>query len=575
MKVKKWMAGVLACCLMAGMSVSASAAVTAPTAEIETTITSKTTLEVGLNVTGAGFKSASTVLRYDSSVLELVDWSKETPNPIELKTIDTATKNPWDTYSIVPVKGATGSDLIASKPAMAFKNTAAGSNDAYVMLGADSYDTVDNPGRIATVRFQLVKDNATITELNATTLTAAQVGDTGTIISFSKEAKAEFTIGMTADNVVAYLLDTATTPVEMKGFSNKKYTAADAGYEVMTHSWTVPKEGKGVDSTVEGGLALTILDWDDSILDTVTLPEEKADAKTALEKMMTEGTLKAPLEGKAGYSFDCWLDYAKLGDDAAPFTSNNTSIATGDTYKKYRIDMENIPGSYPQNVTGLVIQAAYVAKTDDTFHSVADTSKSSLYRFDANKFYFTRYGAATNEDGKYSVTLAAERTALDGAYGVERARMPGLRVAMQPESSAYPIFSYQTVANSDVMTYEIVPTRDMITVTFEMVDTFGAIGWPSAGSRSGATDQTTLQMADIIKFGSANYIMEQAILNVNSKPSEWDSFVDVQAFKDAGFAGVEAGNLTDAKAAVKTMFAVGDTAVKSYSDLETALVAYK
>lgn len=315
-----------------------------------------------------------------------------------------------------------------------------------------------------------------------------------------------------------------------------------------------PSAGGG-QTGATGEHAIVFFDWDGSVLSAIAAPQDAASAVAAEEAKLTA------LTEKAGYAFQGWV----LSD------GSRTAYNPGETLPAF-FDFGNVTQA------SLLVQAVYQGTNE--LRVKADTSKSSDYVLDKANIYYTRYGAATDKDGKYSIKVSFDRSFMESGtkIGVERATTPGALVGMSPaNTSLATLYSFLGGENGERITFEIVPTRDMSAISVYMVDVYGVAAWPNAGSRSGAA--YTIKAADFIKYGTANYICEQGILFLeNSDQSEWDKYVDAQAFKDAK-GGVAVTNVDAAKEAVKSELtrihtSEGQYRVLTYAEF-TAAVAGK
>lgn len=479
------------------------------------------TLEVGVNVTAQQFRSVATVLQYDNTKLELLDWSTSAePVPIE------DGHNSWaNAYGLVAAKSA---DTIGSRPVLAYR----AGNITYLFLAAECFRPTATEGRLVTVRFRCVEDEDG-NKMEALVSDSGAFGREGRVLRFATPGRAASMVSAAVQCTVGENdLLFADSYFQLGGENNP---------DTITVTWSGPARGKSVLGDTQSH-AVTFLDWDGSVLETLTLAPEE-DVSGLLQTIQKENSaVKAALEGKVGYQFDCWLDWNQCkGMITPPHTSNNEPL---DRAKYQAVIADGKDFSRHLSLgdgTGTILQAAYMAKKssktanrfDVSFRPREDTSKSSAYSFDMENIVYDRYGAATAEDGKYSVTVPVSRIREESMtqYGCERAVSPGARVMMKPKEGLYGIYSYQMVVNSDSITFEMVPTRDMEYIEFELVDAPAGVNWPAAGSRSGSTER--LEMDHIIEQGTAHYIVRQARLKLAGDPrSEWDDFVDEQAFKD-------------------------------------------
>lgn len=566
MKAKKLMSTLLAACLLVSSLPAALAADAKPDVVLEISkITADQTVEVGLNVTAAGFKSVGAILEVDSTKLQLAEWDGAVKNAV---TVDGTS---WSNYNIVPSKGV---DIAGAKPALAYQDAA--SNKQIVYFGADAFDTITVTNqRMVTLRFKVVytaadgADDATKAAAEKAAFEALNEDALKSAIQISSEPAN--IINMVGGGVqvicgsgasAAYYRYNPVKMVDSAPSIDEDYNVdlKLSGTEVTD---TVVMDGTSVGTTESEGASygVTFLDWDGTVLETVAIAKKSDvsaligydaakkddDASNNGWGSAIDSTLKAALTGKRGYAFDCWLDYSTL-DANAPFTSTSAEAGIDQTaQEKYVVDLTSFDTEVGENRTGITLQAAY--KNDGTL--VLATQAGGNYVM-GNEPYYIRYGAATENEGKYGVRLTAQRN------GTERIRDMGVVVAMTPAGASQAIFSFQRMTSSETADFEIVPTKEIAKVVYSVVEVYGVASWANGGARSGAYRE--IAMADVIKYGSANYLMEQAILKNAEKPGEWDVFVDLMTFTDAG---INATDLDAAKQAVLTGMA-GKTAPVSY-----------
>lgn len=528
-------AGLIGLCLMCG---AAGAAETSdvPAVTITPVIVTKTqTLELGIDVVAPAFRSVNTVLRYDPDQIELINWSTELIRPVEIKVQVDSWSGIYDTAA------ARGSDSIASKPALTRKST--DGKNCYVSFGAESFGTVPVSGRVATLRFRL-KDDAAGEKLLA--LTENEIGPSGTILSYASS--------MDAADLVRGRLECTVGQAEGAAVYADGWFSED-GSEIQTEhanqihvNWTAPAAGESVIAASEfKALGVTFLDWDGSVLDTTVVPRG-GDVTEQIQMLINDvnsGLHQALAAGdKPGYTFDCWLNWDKCrGDENAPFTSNNKPLSehyqdSPELLQQYQVDFSDIGSSSANTAgTGITVQAAYYALKNvnegGTWVSYAQSGGNYTIHPDLQ---FDRYGAATKKEGKYAIRVQTTRIQTDENnqltnIGVERVRKPGVIVRMIPQDEALNSFwSYMTLENQEIIEFELVPTKEMAYVEFFVVESYGAANWPNSGARSKVV---RVDMRDVIAQGTANYIFRQAILKLlTPEKSEWDVFVDKNAFED-------------------------------------------
>lgn len=533
------------CLLLSGIPAALAAAGTPAVTLSANQVNGGEILEVSLMVDQVGLTSLHTVLRYDPTALTLLDWdAAQTPVEPEPGAPSTA--------------GATIAPGYASgKPSLVYRP--AKGEDAYLYFAAttrESKATLEAGRALVTVRFKLSEtafQAVSAIDLEAETLDLTTLN---ALISVVEDEQ-------TAQTVAA----SVPYPVTANSETNLRYAWAGeadvAPYaKLEAPVWTLKRAaslypaGSGA-----GGAVATFFDWDGRVVDAIALPTDAGDLNAAVTAVQ-EG-----LSEKPGYDFDRWLRVYQIGDDLRPL--NGTFTSNLDGLDEKNPDLADFKTA-AAGKEAIFVQAAY--KANDTLRRIGG-DKPAAYVLDVENIYYTRYGAATEKDGKYSITLTFRRTLEEGGkqVGVQRAVEPGVIAAMTPSAGELAdLFSFVSVENQEAIQVELVPTRDISKVSFYLVDVNGVAAWPNAASRSGSS--YSIPAADFIKYGTANYICEQAILSLNGdSQSEWDKYVDAQTFKDA--LGKAVGNVETAKTAVMTKLesvkeTEGDYRVLTYAEFQ-------
>lgn len=540
-------AALLLCLLLSTMlippALGAEGAMPPSAAIVVTRVTETDFIEVSLRAEAEVFVSADTVLSFDMTKLRPVDFTGQL-----------LTDNASTGLTTVPTKAA---DRMALKPALTYKSTTENRACLYLSAGSQNPEAVQAREKLVTVRFRYIGS----AEDKAADLAKENFGTETGLLRFAAQGEA------TRSMVPGALSCTTGIGVTRTVWVHGAYGQTAVYSDLTEVPWEVTDgssvAGSGGTTTAEA-YAVTFLDWDGTILETAAMPRRADISKEAatLQADPNRG-LATALAGKPGYDFDCWLNY---GAEKKPFTSNLESVAN----QSGVADLAHIDQLIPVGGDGLTLQAAY--KANDTLRRIGG-DKPAAYVLDTENIYYTRYGAATEKDGKYSITLTFRRTLEEGGkqVGVQRAVEPGVIAAMTPSAGGLAdLFSFVSVENQEAIQVELVPTRDISKVSFYLVDVNGVAAWPNAASRSGSS--YSIPAADFIKYGTANYICEQAILSLNGdSQSEWDKYVDAQTFKDA--LGKAVGNVETAKAAVMTKLksvkeTEGDYRVLTYAEFQ-------
>lgn len=479
--------------------------------------------ELSLRVSAKAFQSAGVVLTYDSTVLHPVDWQSAGVR------VDLSKRDSWDTATVAHTKGADG---LSGKPALTYAEyttvdgEAVATGKAYLYLGADAleYTPLDNE-LVVTVRFEVEKGEDG--SLMAIDMPEAGVSRPSYTVELTKAA------GVLNGSVPGVSLMTSAGPGEDSSSQEPVfYTSADdPDYTVTFVREDGPSINKG-GSVVSGDYAITFFDWDGRVIDAVAAPEDAADVVASWEQ---HTAIQARLGNKPGYEFDRWLvvyednDGEGLHTVGGTFTSNDAALAAGNPDVADLSDISGYVSPKDPDSKSVLLQACYKATADIN----TGVSGAAASHYTVKPIQYTRYGGATADDGKYSITL--EVTRLNTAEkGVTRARTPGVVVKMQPTASgSQPIFTLLSLENTDVTTCEVVPNKQVSSVEYYFIDAATSPGnWPGAGNLS-PLNVTISQTGEngFVRLGTIGYINQQARALT---AAEFTNAIDHQTFLDAG-----------------------------------------
>ncbi len=506
-------------------------------------------LEVSLEVQAENFQTAGVVLSYDTGVLTLVDWK----DPAEAPEL---TEN-WTT--VIPSKGA---DRFSGKPALGRleESGEAGTEEGagargYLYLGADSLryqDLSTEAERLVTVRFQIKKDaegdylpvnvpgaGESLTNPNKTLCLAPE----GVAEEAIPGAQVMLSVGVPEEEVTD---GSELNPIE--GYVQKYYAWRSTESKYAENDETACKvsfrvgPGKSINTGGEeivggGDYAITFFDWDGRAIDAISAPE---DATTNVNAWMNHTEVQKRLGNKAGYEFDQWLvvyennDGEGLHTAGGTFTSNDSALDLTNAIVKADVaDLSDISGytnEKDKDSKSVLLQASYKATADIN----TGVAGAAAQHYTVKPIAYTRYGGATSDDGKYSITLEVKR--LNTAdKGVTRARTPGVVVKMQPTAAgAQPIFTLLSLENTDTVTCEMVPNKQVASVEYYFIDANTSPGnWPGAGNLSPLNVKIDKDGNNgFIRLGTVGYINQMA--REKATLAEFQSAVDHQTFVDAG-----------------------------------------
>lgn len=511
-------------------------------------------LEIGLELTAQEFQTAGVVLSYDRDILQLIEWGKQEPD-----TVIPVTGN-WTT--VVPTKGA---DDISGKPGLATLPSARqtsgedsspgeDSGRAYLYLGADRLQFAQNMTdcRVVTARFA-VKNAEALKLLTESSPAADLTSEDYTVCLATDED-----ILKTSKPGASVLVTAKKTETELNKYTYGTVISADKGLNCKVTFKTGKDSVNTGDSstTVKGGAySITFFDWDGRVIDAISASEEVTEGQRTLIETI-EARLKTGGDlAKAGYEFDQWLAVYQANDGSGlqtvggTFTSNDTALDTAtnrdyvdfNTEKLSALTMEamaatvnvadgaNNAVSATENSMSVLVQAAYRATADINTGLTDETAR----HYTVTPIAYTRYGGATQDDGKYSITLQVERKNPAGA-GVTRAKDPGVIVKMQPTAGGNPVYTLLSLENTDVVTCEVVPNKQIASVEYYFVDVATAPrgNWPGAGNRSPLKVSISQSgESGFIRLGTIGFINQMAR---EMTETDFAQAVDHQTFVDAG-----------------------------------------
>ncbi|MCI8595144.1 MAG: hypothetical protein HFF09_07845 [Oscillospiraceae bacterium] len=488
--------------------------------------------ELSVYVSAKGFQSVGVVLSYDTAVLQPVDWTAGDAITVAGKT--------WDSPTVLHTKGA---DALSGKPALAYTEyeTAEGEDGAAeteqatgranLYLGADALKYTDLlEERVVTVRFKLAEkaDGSGYAEVTMPTADAAANGwSEPYTVQLADSAVAQAAI----PGSEVFVTVKGEDDVEPKAYA---YQADGNGVEACATQFRIVSQKSIVQSgsVVSGDYAITFFDWDGRVIDAVAAPEDAADVVASWEQ---HTAIQARLGNKPGYEFDRWLvvyednDGEGLHTVGGTFTSNDTAVAAGNPDVADLSDISGYVSPKDPDSKSVLLQACYKA-TEDINTGIADATASN---YTVKPIKYTRYGGASADDAKYSITLEVTRLNTKG-MGVTRARTPGVVVKMQPTAGGNAIFTLLSLENTDVTTCEMVPNKQIASVEYYFIDSATAPkgSWPDAGNRSPLGVKIDQNGDNGFKvLGTVGYINQMA------REMTWDEFkaaINAQTFTDAG-----------------------------------------
>lgn len=487
------------------------------------TVTGTEYFELGVKVKTETFQSVGLVLGYDTEVLQPVNWRDG--------GAVTVSGSGWESPTVLMTKGLDG---LSGKPGLAYH--ASGDTYAYVYVGANALQYTELGGedgeQVVTVRFQRQKDDGGELKL----VTMGPTTDHSNTVEFAPAAVAEASI---------------------VGYQAMASTNADTFYTEGTGDWHVEfgtvTDGPGIGTSTttgsSGDYAVTFFDWDGRVIDAIATDPGSASSDVTAFTERLKAQAGSPLTSKKGYAFDQWLFVKQVGselviqnnEDDEVFTSNDTKLAEGDPSIADFGDLNKLVSGFTEDTKCVLVQAAYVAKTrgngftEDFVNNESTDNTAQYYKISEPEY--SRYGPADADTGSYSLKLTVYRnsTAEGTGYGVTRLRRPGVIVTMATASGN--VVNLIELENTDVATFEVVPTKPLSRISYKVVDTYGVSNWPGCADKSDPTvgkDKNTF-----VREGTRGYLAEQAYAVVTHAQTGWDATVNAQAFADA-YLGVNA-----------------------------------
>lgn len=478
--------------------------------------------EVSLLVRADQFQTAGVVLSYDTAVLRPVDWTEAAAQLQVGNSWSSANAAIPSIGTDVQKEGAVRS--VSGKPALAYEVNDELEPDhgrGYLYLGADALRYADlDDERVVTVRFQYA-EGKNFDDVSMP-VSAARSSDSLALClapaDVAREAIPHARALLTTGNTDGITLDCYTYAEDITEGSGDK--ACEVVFQKIPDGKSV-STGTGAG----GGYAITFFDWDGRVIDAITV--EPGSAETSVRDW--ESKNQGRLTNKAGYAFDEWLVVQENNDGKGLVTAHETFTSNDAKLPAANEDLAKWADLFPEGKTSVFLQAAYYA-TEDINTGISDATASN---YTVTPIAYTRYGGATADDGKYSITLEVRRENKAGK-GVTRARMPGVVVKMQPTAGGNAIFTLLSLENTDVTTCEVVPNKQISSVEYYFIDSATAPrgSWPDAGNRS-PLNVTISQNGDngFKVLGTVGYINQMAR---EMTLAEFQNAVNHQTFLDAG-----------------------------------------
>lgn len=473
--------------------------------------------ELGVKVTAGSFQSVGLILGYDTKTLVPVNWQDGSAVNVS--------GSGWDAPTVLMTKGADG---LSGKPGLAYYAAGEGGGNtyAYVYIGASALEYKElSDEQVVTLRFQRQADDSGALK----TVTMGPSADQSKTIEFAPAAVAEASI---------------------PGYQAIAFTNADTFY-TEGEEWHVAfgevTDGPGIGTTTtpsgsSGDYAVTFFDWDGRVIDAIATDPATASGDVTAFTDRLKAQAGSPLTAKKGYAFDQWLFVKQVGsdlliqnnEDDEVFTSNEAKLPAADPSIADFGSIQTMVSGFTEDTKCVLVQAAYVAKTRENGFSEDLVNNESTGN--ADRYYqisepvYSRYGPADAETGSYSLKLTVYRnsTADGSGYGVTRLRKPGVVVTMATSSGN--VVNLIELENTDVATFEVVPTKPLSRISYKVVDTYGVSNWPGCADKSDPTvgkDKNTF-----VREGTRGFLAQQAYAVVSAGAS-WDSTVNAQAFADA------------------------------------------
>lgn len=543
-KLKRPLALLLVCVLLAGVAIPAHALLTetpdasgSPTVRVISTLTDGGQyLEVGLNIDSkedGKFQSVGALLKYDPDMLTPVQWD-EPATEINVPVSSEAAKT-WSEAELLPAKGA---DELNGKVAAAAKSEASG----FLYLSAES-------ARVKNGFMQPLPteagDKTTLPTLSETTtqglpISAIAKAETpsqqAVVVRFKVNEKPPAEAGgditeaapqpelyslaelAAALDIVDPTADEATTlsfPLADK--SGLTYIADNTS--VSSAGQTTPanleflwvQEGVTVNSGTGGGstegiIAVTAFDWDGTMLGSFIFaadadPDKQLEnAQEALDAFVAQEDIAAVLQSHAGYDFLTWVkneDKIPSSYGTRVSSSSNTTLETLEIADEDILDFSTLTQS-------TTMKAAYTTNEE----CILGDGLSSADARDARRYItsivsYDRFGTGNS----FSIRIKIERG------NVPRVTNGALRVRMNIDG--VDIFSQYDLVGADSEIVEVAPFAQSAAngtlkgaeiVEWTVIDTYGISNWVGAAERTKLEECRSKASFSVKSVGSANNI---------------------------------------------------------------------
>lgn len=524
-KLKRPLALLLVCVLLAGVAIPAHALLTetpdasgSPTVRVISTLTDGGQyLEVGLNIDSkedGKFQSVGALLKYDPDMLTPVQWD-EPATEINVPVSSEAAKT-WSEAELLPAKGA---DELNGKVAAAAKSEASGflylsaesarvKNGFMQPLPTEAGDKTTLPTLSETTtqglpisaiaKAETPSQQAVVVRFKVNEKPPAEAGGDITeaapqpeLYSLAELAAALDIVDPTADEAttlsfpladksgLTYIAD--NTSVSSAG----QTTPANLEFLWVQEGVTV-NSGTGGVASPENFASIVFYDWDDTVLGSVVVPKgdateqvkafEKSLAATDDEKAALSNEDKTelwadlpdkPLTNKRGYSFEgVWIDY-----NSETLTHYGSKVQGNMIYKPSTaeegvIDFTNVQSD-------LLVKACYGANNE-------------LYQGGgAFEYYTTEIISNERVAGNVfliQIKVKRENTVDGKVVGVPRLGEPAVRIRMASGDLELP--QLVTMPNKDEYIIEAVPSTLVDNFRYVVIDTYQNRNWPNIAVKS-------------------------------------------------------------------------------------------
>lgn len=441
-----------------------------------------------------GFLSAGAVLEYDTSLLQVVDWSGN--------VIDLSQSTNWIKAMPVPAVGPT---QLTGRRAMAYQDATEGVSKAYISLVAEAPQSTaltEQMQNVINVRFRYTDDAARekifkdygiqpsatpevsplpsveptaepapADEPEASPEASTAPEPTGTPASAGAEFAAEKVFTLAPDDIAAasevnqsiwYQADDENTVYY--------YTTADpADSSLGAHYGTLLTarpafaltKGESVNSgsggmTLDQVQVLQFYDWDETFLGARAISASSSNTEVAevvesFSKLIYDGEYKVDnsthedryvendekiLTNKKGYNFGGWVEVTPQTLDTT-FTAYATEEEINAAVKDFKKDKLTVSGG------AAYIKAAYVGnETLNVFDENAGGSFATREHYTFSDFSFGRIDAKT-----YTMSFNVKRQNVNG-FGVTRLRNPVIKIGLNIGGSIIYMMSTMTGADN-------------------------------------------------------------------------------------------------------------------------------